>query len=242
MVANRKMGKKTKKRHPRTQVKVKNKNTTTSNIFIKIRKTLAWLTAIGILPVIGNYAFDFFTGDVQVKYIKPLGRGYEFKLINNSSTDQIIEKFRIYPDFNQDILFKISKPIYGEISGDTVYLPGGNPTYMPAFEYNEMNGYVLSAKSEVSFRIPPLAAREYMTPEAIIVYADYRTRSKNKIMRNIEHIFDILEIKDTNVRQKYLVGDSYWTPLAQGNEVNAIKNACRDDDEFSKSDICKEQL
>jgi len=113
---------------------------------------------------------------------------------------------------------------------------------MPAFEYKEMNGYVLEAKSEVSFRIPPLTARNYMTPEAIIVYADYKTSSNNKVMRNIERALDFLMIRDTNRRQKYMVVDNYWTPLAQGNEVNAIKNACRDDDILSKSGICKGKL
>ncbi|RKO74889.1 hypothetical protein C5E04_21625 [Pectobacterium parmentieri] len=208
----------------------------------KINKALLWLAAIGLLPVVSNYTFDFLTGDVQVKYIKSLERGYEFKLINNSSTDQAIEQFRISPAFNQGIIFKINKPTYGIFSENGVTLPGGNSTYMPAFEYKEMNGYVLGSKSEVSFRIPPLAARDYMIPEAIIVYADYKTSSKNKIMRNIEQILGYLNIIDTNKRQKYIVADNYWTPIAQDNEVNAIKNACRDDDIFSKSEICKEQL
>ncbi|ORM66673.1 hypothetical protein [Pantoea rwandensis] len=197
------------------------------------------MAAIGILPVFSSYLFDFFTGDVQVKYIQSFDRGYEFKLINKSSTNQVIDKFRISPEFGQPILFKINKPVYGTVSGNSITLPGGNSTYMPAFEYKEMNGYVLEAKSEVSFRIPPLTARNYMTPEAIIVYADYKTSSNNKVIRNIERALDFLMIRDTNRRQKYMVVDNYWTPLAQGNEVNAIKNACRDDDILSKSDICK---
>ncbi|KFX02478.1 hypothetical protein KP22_18475 [Pectobacterium betavasculorum] len=175
----------------------------------KINKALLWLAAIGLLPVVSNYTFDFLTGDVQVKYIKSLERGYEFKLINNSSTDQVIEQFRISPEFGQGIIFKINKPAYGIFSENGVTLPGGNSTYMPAFEYKEMNGYVLSSKSEVSFRIPPLAARDYMIPEAIIVYADYKTSSKNKIMRNIEQILGFLNIIDINKRKKYIVTDNY---------------------------------
>ncbi|MBA5201370.1 hypothetical protein H2Y56_18745 [Pectobacterium aroidearum] len=208
----------------------------------KINKIVLWFAAIGILPIVSNYIFDFLTGDVQVKYIQSLERGYEFKLINNSSTDQVIEQFRISPEFGQGLIFKINKPVYGIFSENGVTLPGGNSTYMPAFEYKEMNGYVLGSKSEVSFRIPPLAARDYMIPDAIIVYADYKTSAKNKIMRNIEQFLSFIKIIDINKRQKYMVVDNYWTPLAQGNEVNAIKNACRDDDIFSKSEICKEQF
>jgi len=207
-----------------------------------INKTILWLAAIGILPVVSTYIFDFFTGDVQVKYVRSLDRGYEFKLINNSSTDQIIEQFRISPEFGQEILFKINKHVYGSITENSFILPGGNSTYMPAFEYKEMNGNLLGSKSEISFRIPPLSARDYMTPVALIVYADYKTSSNNKVMRNIEQVLGFLKIRDANTRQKYLVVDNYWTPLAQGNEVNAIKNACRDDDIFSKSDICREQF
>ncbi|UAY97100.1 hypothetical protein [Dickeya dadantii] len=212
------------------------------NSLKSVNRTILWLAAIGILPVISSYIFDFLTGDVQVRYVRSLERGYEFKLINNSSTDQVVEKFKISPEFGQKVLFKINKRVYGTISENSVTLPGGNSTYMPAFEYKEMNGNVLGAKSEVSFRIPPLTARDYMTPAALIVYADYRTSSKNKFMRSIERVLDFLKIRDANTRQKYIVVDNYWTPLAQGNEVNAIKNACRDDDIFSKSDICREQF
>ncbi|MBI0473503.1 hypothetical protein EXT68_21195 [Pectobacterium parmentieri] len=236
------MATKKKKRKPRTPGNNNSITKTKWSHLRKINKFILWLAAIGILPIATNYTFDFFTGDVQVKYIQSLERGYEFKLINNSSTDQVIEQFRISPEFGQRFIFKINKPVYGIFSENGVTLPGGNSTYMPAFEYKEMNGYVLGAKSEVSFRIPPLAARDYMIPDAIIVYADYKTSSKNKIMRNIEKFLGFLNIIDINKRQKYMVVDNYWTPLAQGNEVNAIKNACRDDDIFSKSETCKEQF
>jgi len=232
----------TKKNKKRQRILKNNKPKTKWNSLSKINKALLWLAAIGILPVASSYTFEFFTGDVQVKYIQSLERGYEFKLINNSSTDQVVERFRIVPEFGQTILFKINKPVYGTISGNSVALPGGNVSYMPAFEYKEMNGYVLGAKSEISFRVPPLTSRDYMIPEAIIVYADYKTHSNNKIMWNIEKILDSLNLRDANTKKKYMIAENYWTPLPQGKEVNAIKNACRDDDIFSKSEICKEQF
>ncbi|HCA3582012.1 TPA: hypothetical protein MO343_004403 [Salmonella enterica subsp. enterica serovar Ball] len=207
----------------------------------KINSLLLWLAAIGILPIISNYFLDFFTGDVQVNYIQPSGRGYEFKFVNNSSTDQIIKQFRISPEFGKKFIFKINKSVYAEVTDNGVTLPGGNSTYMPAFEYKEMNGYVLKAKSEVNFRIPPLVARDYMIPESIVVYADYSTESKNRFMAGIENIFEFIKIRDIKKRKKYLVVDNYWTPLGRENEVDAIKNACRDDDIFAKSEICKIQ-
>ncbi len=118
-------------------------------------------------------------------------------------------------------------------------MPGGNSTYMPAFEYKEMDGYVLHAKSEVSFRVPPLVARDYMVPESIVVFADYSTKAENKYMAKIESILTVFNLRDAKKRKKYLVVENYWTPLDHGNEINAIKNACRDDDVFAKSAICK---
>lgn len=206
----------------------------------RINGVILWLAATGILTVIGGFIFDFFTGDVQVEYVRSSGRGYEFKLVNNSSTDQIVEEFRISPDFGQQLLFKINKSVYGEFTEGGVTLPGGNSTYMPAFEFKEMNGYVLHAKSQVNFRVPPLVARDYMVPEAIVVFADYSTKSKNKYMAKIESTLTILNLRDAKKRKKYLVVENYWTPLDNGNEINAIKNACRDDDMLAKSTICKE--
>lgn len=205
----------------------------------KVKSLILWLATIGALPYIGNFTLDLLTGDVEVMYIRPAGRGYEFKLINNNLTDQIIEKFRIAPDTEQGLMVKINKSVYASVSDDGINLPGGNTSYMPAFEYREMNGYILPAKSEVKFRIPPLISRDYMTPESIVVYADYSTKSKNRFMAQIENIFTALKLRDTNKMKKYLVVENYWTPLGQNIDVNAIKNACRDDDQLAKSTICK---
>lgn len=204
----------------------------------KISSIILWLAATGILALSGNVFWDFLTGDVQVKYIKPSGKGYEFNIVNNSSADQIIKNFRISPDFGQGFLFEIDKSVYGELTENGFILPGGNSTYMPAFEYSEMNGYVLSAKSEVSFRVPPLVARDYMVPKSIVVFVDYSTKPNNKYLAKLESILSKIDFRDASKREKYLVVDNYWSPLSIGNQVDAIKNACRDDDVFSKSTIC----
>jgi hypothetical protein len=229
-----------RKSQQRTQV---SRTTTINNVHKPLRKRIngvvLWLAATGFLTVIGSFTFDFLTGDVQVQYIKPSGRGYEFKLVNNSSTDQVVEQFRISPDFGQGLLFKINQSVYGEFTENGVTIPGGNSTYMPAFEYKEMNGYVLQAKSEVNFRVPPLVSRDYMVPESIVVFADYSTKSNNRYMAKLESILAFLHLRDAKKSKKYLVVDNYWTPLGSGSEVNAIKNACRDDDLFAKSTICR---
>ncbi|HHQ6594784.1 TPA: hypothetical protein ACSTLU_000999 [Serratia fonticola] len=208
----------------------------------RISNYLLWLAALGILPIIGSFTLNFFIGDVQIKSIQPSGRGYEFTLINNNSTDQIIEKFRISPDFEQNFIFNINKPVFAEITENGVALPGGNLTYMPAYEYKDMNGYVLPAKSEVKFIIPPIVARNYMMPKSMVVFADYSTKANNIYLRSLESVFSTLKFRDYNKRPKFLITDNYWTPLGRDNEVDAMKNACRDDDLFDKSLMCKRYL
>ncbi|MDC9605530.1 hypothetical protein [Xenorhabdus griffiniae] len=229
-------------RHAQIRSRTTVENVVRKPLHKRISNCLLWLATIGILPIIGSFTLGLLTGDVQIKSIKPSGRGYEFTLINNNSTDQIIEKFRISPDFEQDFIFNINQSIYAEFTENGVRIPGGNSTYMPAYEYKDMNGYVLPAKTEVKFRIPPLVARNYMTPKSMIVFADYSTKSNNIYLRRLEYIFSALKFRDTNKKPKYLVTDNYWTPLSHGNKVNAIKNACRDDDIFAKSVTCKKYL
>lgn len=205
----------------------------------RISRTILWLAATGLLAIIGDSTFAFFTGDVHVEYIKPSGRGYEFKLINKNSTDQVIKKFRISPDLDQQFVFKITDNVIGEFTEDGVSIPGGNVTHMPAYEYKEMDGYILQANSEVDFRIPPLVARNYMSPESMVVFAEFSTISNNKYFAKIESILAALNFREDEIRKKYLVADNYWTPIGDGKEVNAIKSACRDDDQFAKSSVCK---
>lgn len=198
--------------------------------------------ATGMFTLLVNFAYDFLTGDVQVKYLKPSGRGYEFQLSNNNSVDQVIEQFRITPDPDQQFIFKINKDIYADVHKGGVSIPGGNTTYMPAYEYKEMDGYELGAKSAVNFRIPPLVARDYMVPEYIVVFAEYQTSPKNVYMKKIASLLNKLHLREAKQRQKYLIVDNYWTPIGTGNVVNAIQTACRDDDVFAKSESCRAYL
>lgn len=215
----------------------------TSRGIVKFAKrAVQFLLATGVLTLLASFAYDFLTGDVQVKYLKPSGRGYEFQLSNNNSVDQVIDEFRIKPDPDQQFIFKIDKDIYANVHNGGVTIPGGNTTYMPAYEFKEMDGYELGAKSEVNFRIPPLVARDYMVPEYIVVFAEYKTSPKNPSMKKIASFLTRLHLREPKQQQKYLIVDNYWTPISNGNVVNAIQTACRDDDVFAQSETCRAYL
>lgn len=205
----------------------------------KAKGALLWLSATGLFVMIANFIFSFLIGDVEVSYQKPAGRGYEFKLINKNSTDQIIESFRIAPDFKQEFVFKITNDVYGTLTENGVSIPGGNTTYMPAYEYKGMDGYILPAKSDITFRIPPLVARDYMQPEYIVVFVQYKTRSRNKFMNMIETALSTLNFRNREKKVKYLVVKNHWTPMSSDSPTTALKAACRDDDIFAKTSICE---
>lgn len=143
---------------------IQNKKQTTNHLR-KLNQVVLWLAATGLLTFISGLVFSYFTGDIEVRYIKPIGRGYEFEITNKSSTDQKVEFLRATPD-KQDVVFKITESVYAELSSDgTVSIPGGNTSYMPAYEFKGMDGFVISANSSTKFKLPPLSSRSYVTPE-----------------------------------------------------------------------------
>ncbi|EJD6093511.1 hypothetical protein M0J71_RS09480, partial [Citrobacter freundii] len=112
----------------------------------------------------------------------------------------------------------------------------------PAYEYKEMNGYILDARSEVNFLVPPLVARDYAEPEYAVVFAEYKTKSNNKYMEKLESVLIKLNVRDGVKRQKYLIVNNFWTPISNDNLVDAIRIACRDDDLFARSDECRNYI
>ncbi len=231
---------KSKKRIKKNRRKNKQQNNPKS-IKAQFNKFLIWLAAIGLLPIILGFLHEFITGDVELSYKKPLGRGYEFKISNRTPTDQKIESFRIIPDFDQEFIFKITKNVYGEFGPNGVSIPGGNTSYVPAYEYKGLDGQVLSAKTDMTFRIPPLSSRSYMQPEALVLFAQYKTSSNNTVLNAFERLLNFFNIRNGDHKIKYLVVENYWTPMANSDKTTAIQVACRDDDQFAKSSICKEQ-
>lgn len=227
---------KNKKKRKKDKINKRNKPT----IKLKINTFIVWLATIGVLPIILSFIHGLVTGDVEIEYQKSIGRGYEFKLTNNSPTDQIIEEFRIVPDLSQKFVYTITENVYAKINEKGVSLPGGNTSYIPAYEYNGLDGQKLSAKSAIAFRIPPLSSRPYMLPDAMVVFIQYKTKSKNIILNKFENLLDYLNIQKREHKKKFLVIENYWTPMGNNDKTTAIQAACRDNDLFSKSSICNE--
>lgn len=210
----------------------------TKNHLRKLSQVVLWLAPTCLLPFISGLVFSYFTGDIEVRYIKPIGRGYEFEITNESSTDQKIEFLRVIPD-KQDVVFKITESVYAELSSDgTVSLPGGNTSYMPAYEFKGMDGFVISANSSTKFKLPPLSSRSYVTPESVVMFLEYKTSSSNELVNKIERFMDFVGLGGGQKKLKYLVSENYWAPISNESVVDATKLACRDDDMFSKSSIC----
>jgi hypothetical protein len=79
-----------------------------------------------------------------------------------------------------------------------------------------------------------------MTPESIVVFAEYKTKSSNEIMSTIEDFLSSIHLRTGVKKIKYLVVENYWTPIGNDSSIDAVKLACRDDDMFGKSSICDE--
>ncbi|MDU7219137.1 MAG: hypothetical protein E6291_07455, partial [Citrobacter freundii] len=144
------MARNNKQRPPRSNTSKKNSKDKTVRIPFhkKINGFILWLAATGLLAFLGNYIFDFLTGDVQVKYVKSSGRNYEFNLTNKSSTDQVIEQFRIVPDLTQKVIYRITKDVTGVFTKNGVSIPGGNTSSMEG-----ANKQVISSQADSLIKI-----------------------------------------------------------------------------------------
>jgi hypothetical protein len=201
----------------------------------RINKLVLWLAAtLGLVTGIWN----LFNSDVTLEYLKPVGRGYEFKLTNNTIFNKQISYFKVSPEENQQFSFKITENVNGKFTDEGVELPGGIDMYIPSHEYKALDGKVIDSNSEIKFRIPPLISRSYLTPEAMMVVAHYELRSKNKAVKIVESIFDFFGLYEPISQQKYLVIENYWTPVDKENKETAFQSACRDNDMLSKTSIC----
>ncbi len=223
---------------PRNKQALNQNNKNSIRTMAKLNKILMWCAATGLLAFLSNLVFNYFTGNIEVKYIKPVGRGYEFQLTNKSSTDQKIEYLRATPD-QQEVVFKITENVEGFFHEDgSVSIPGGNETYMPAYEYKGMDGFVVPANSTTNFKLPPLSSRNYVTPESVVMFLEYKTSSSNSFLKKMENIIEFIGLGGGNKKLKYLVSENYWTPISNDSVIDATKVACRDDDMFSKSSVC----
>lgn len=229
-----------RKAHPpkRNSTAISDKNNLLNNRIIKF---LIWLiTATGVVSVISLKIADFFTGEVQIQEIKPWRRGYEFKLFNDTPTDQIIEKFRIYLADKSKVVFRVDKEINGIFTKNGVTLPNGNTTSVPIGEFKEIDNVIVNTGKEVNFYVPPLVAVDYVIPEYVVVFVEYSTKSKNEYVAKLESVLVDLGFKDGKKKKKFLVINNHWTPINSDNDINALKLVCRDDDILSKSIDCQQ--
>lgn len=205
----------------------------------KVNKALLWFAAIGIFPLALSYTWFAFTGDTELTFIGQTDRGYEFSLENKSSLDATIESLRFKPDLTQPFIFRITgDDLHAVLTPDGAYIEGGNLTYIPAYEFKELDNAVIQAKSKINFRIPPLIAKEQLQPEAMIVYAKYRVNSFKNISSWLSAWFGITGFGSEETTIKYLVAQNYWTKTNLETVIDALEVACRETDWFRKSESC----
>jgi hypothetical protein len=204
----------------------------------RLNSVVIWLATTGILAIISKFSFDYYSGNVELRFIKPVGRGYEFEIINNRPTDQLIEKLTVKPDLTQKFLFKVTEntPIFvdeGEAS-----LLGGNVSYIPAAEYREMNNQIIKANSSRRFKIPPLTSRNYLEPEYMAVSVNYEAMSNNFLLEWLDQTLAQFEYKNFENTINFVVSENYWSEIDSHNDTSIKDTACRDDDMLGKSGMC----
>lgn len=247
--ANKKMNKarkKSKKRSSSGSAKsptfspVLNASTTShSNIGTWIRRTGLWLGSAGFLAIAFGYITDYLGRDVRLEFSQSLSSGYEFVLRNDGPSDQLIQSFRMKPLDKQKVIYTATEDVYATRNADgMVTLPGGNISWVPAYEFKGADGLLLRAKSEKKFRLPPLSSTAWVQPDAALIDFEYTTISQNALLRNIESLFSSIGLNN-NVRQaSFMVIGNYWTAVEPGRFKDAIDQACSERAVLFKSEIC----
>ena len=207
----------------------------------QLTKLWGFLMGSGLLLVLLQVSFNYINKGVSISFSKSLNSGYEFKASNSSPIDYTVEKLRIYPDFKQKVIFTFTKDILVElqIDDDGVSIPGGNETYTPAYEFKELDGVEIESNRSEAFRIPPLSARDYYKPAAMIVFIEYEIMPTNSFINTVHGKLASLGWVNSVTKNKYLVSGDYWTPLSLNSEISALETACRDTEWFSQSSVCE---
>jgi len=205
------------------------------------KEWLSFLVGSGIFLVVLGSVFQYLTSNVSLEFIQPVGRAYEFQLKNNTPSDRVVQSFRVDLPQEQMVISKLTEDVYVKMDEEgKVILPGGNKTYVPAAEFKELDGQVVSANSSLKFRIPPLMSRSSMSTEALIVDVRYETRPSRHVLACIENILDFAGIHLGRQNVRYLVIENYWT-ISRSTSINeALRVYCRDKEEGSSS-FCSEQ-
>lgn len=205
----------------------------------RIWRSIQWLGAAGFLVAAFNVTYQYFGSNVQLEFIQPLSRGYEFQIKNDTPSDRTIKKFRVVIPVPQKSLYRITQDINVErnAKGETVF-PGGNITHVPAAEFKELDGQKIVANSSMKFRLPPLAARSWLEPEASIIDIRYELEPTNPALQAIELLFGAIGIYSRDRTVRYLVLGNYWVVSQSASLNEAIRVACRDDESIAKISAC----
>lgn len=220
---------------------MKNTSIDKKNSSFRLKKIVVWLVitiAAFIMAITLESIYKYVTCDIRIEYIKNLDRGYEFQVINDSPIDKKIDFLRVVQDHSQKPIFKFIKNVYANYTNGTLSIPGGNMTRIPAYNYRAMDGYIVSSNSFVTFKLPPLSARNYLAPEAVIVFIEYKTEASNSFINKFESLFKIMGFSTKYKKKRYLVSEDYWTPIANNVRINPTEIVCRDDDALDKSSMC----
>lgn len=204
-----------------------------------VKKLWIWLVASGFLLAATSTSFDYINGELQLSYSQALGSAYELVIANTGPSDRVIEKFRVKPPLGQQVIYKITQDIYANVENGKVILPGGPDTYVPAAEFNELDGQTISAKSQIKFRLPPLSDRSWLEPEAVLVKIEYSSVPKNVALHIAEEILRAASLKQHSTTVDFLVLHNYWTPVKTGVLKDAISQACRENSSVAKFEVCR---
>lgn len=203
------------------------------------KKLWLWLGASGFLLAGVSAIYDYINGELQVSYSQPLGSAYELVISNTGSSDRVIERFRVKPPLDQEVIYKVTQDIYADVENGRIVLPGGNGSYVPAAEFKELDGHTISAKSQMKFRLPPLSDKSWLEPEAAIVNIEYSSYPKNRILGIIEKSLVSISLKNSDNTAGFLVLQNYWTPVKSGVLKDAISQACRENNSGARFEVCR---
>lgn len=198
-----------------------------------------WLGEAGFIVTAIGLMYQHFVGNIQLEFVQSLSRGYEFQIKNDTPSDRLIKRFRIYAPLPQQVLYKTTRDVYAERNAKgEIVLPRGNTGYVPATEFKELDGQKIPANSSIRFRIPPLSSSSWMEPEASIIDIHYEVEATHPILLPFERLLNVTGIRSEERTVRYLVLDNYWM-VSQSSSLNeAIRIACRDDDSIAKTPVC----
>lgn len=205
----------------------------------KFIQFISWLGGAGVLVVVASSCYDFVYGSVDLEFKKPFGRGYVFDLKNNSPADYVVKEFRIIPPTNQQVIYTSTESVYAKITDTSLVPPGGNIGYVPAADFKELDGREVSARSGISFRIPPMTSESWLEPAASIVDVKYKIAPKNSFLSMVDKFFTVIGARSQEISIRYLITENYWSVTKSISPNEAINLACRDDPNYSNFGICK---